>query len=101
MISAHLAAEMDLAMRLEMKLAEVQMRLQSPNSKSQGTSESGKTATSGAGASEASMYTASSGVVKKTRSDMELGKEYEAFPMRVSSLYQRAEWEILMGREGG
>jgi hypothetical protein len=95
MISAHLAAEMSLAMRLDQTLHEVSQKLEAQ--KSQNTNGSSQVTTASSASenwkngteTDLSERTASSGVLRKGRSNVDL----------TSSLYARMEWDMLMGKE--
>jgi hypothetical protein len=105
MISAHLAAEMDLAMRLDQKLEEVSTKLEaqrfqdkdgSASSQNDATIISSARTVSGicengksSAETEYGMHTASKDVPKKARSSVDLN----------SSLYAKLEWDMLMGKE--
>jgi hypothetical protein len=85
MISAHLAAEMDLASRLDRKLQEVSAKLEAQKS-----SETSASASQGAGMSESGKSSESAAETELSVVKLNGGE---------GKLFAKMEWDVLMGKE--
>lgn len=99
MISAHLAAQMDVAMRLDQKLREVSEKVEAQRGGGRN-----RTATPTSNASDESENVAkdnpdwplAGAAVRKSKSDAELAPSRQKI---ASELYAKMEWDVLMGKE--